>query len=594
MNSLIPKLLPVLALIMILSQINAIPVTLSRSQTGQWQLLLDGLPFYVMGAGGDGPKPLLAACGANTIRSWGIDTDTKRQLDEAQALGLKVILGHWLGHERHGFSYADSLMLKEQKERVKKDVLAFKDHPALLIWALGNEMEGIGEADNPALWNHIQDLAAMVKELDPHHPTMTVTADIGGQRVPLIHQLCPDIDIVGINTYGGLPSIPRRYREAGGSKPYLITEFGPPGTWETGINGFGVPPELSSTQKAPFYRASFQSGCLDEPELCLGGLAFFWGAKPEATATWFGMLTPQGEKLGAVDTMAMIWSGKAPADLCPEIISFTMDGPGICNPGDQVNVRLQAKDPEGARLSVEWKVYPEAPNYLTFGETWWQPLELGHIILKSSPTQATLRMPGGGYYRLYVTVRDGKGGAATANHPFHVKGEASLPRPQLPLAVYQDGAPSPWAPSGWMGATDALSVELASTEQPHQGKTCIMNRLAASSSWAGVVWQDPPNDWGALPGGYDLRGAKRLSFWARGRFGGEKLTFGVGLLAGDVLYPDSDTASLEGVTLTYEWKRYQIKLKGKDLSRIKTPFWWTMQGDDSTSVFYLDDVVFER
>lgn len=591
MNS---RLLPLFLILLIIPwMFSCTVVELIRTDAGQWQLWRDGQPFYVNGAGGDGPMDLLAASGANTTRVWGVGPDLKQQLDEAQALGLAVIVGHWLGHERHGFDYSDPAMLQDQKDRVRRDVLAFKDHPAVLVWALGNEMEGIGEADDPAIWNHIQDLAAMVKQLDPGHPTMTVTADIGGQRVPMIHALCPDIDIVGINTYGGLPSIPQRYRAAGGSKPYLITEFGPPGVWETPLNPYGVPPELSSTQKARIYRDNYQSGCLDEPFLCLGACAFFWGAKPEATATWFGMFTPTGEKLGAVDAMTSVWSGTPPSDLCPEIQSLVLDGNGSHQPGDRVQARLSASDPEGAALSVQWTVYPEAPDYLTFGETWWQPLELAGIIQSSTATDAELLMPGGGLYRLYVTVRDGKGGAATANVPFHVEGEPSVPRLVLPLAVYADGALAPWAASGWMGDTNALSVDMASTDQPWQGKSCLRVQIAPSTSWAGVAWQDPPNDWGSRPGGYNLSGAKYLTFWARGRFGGEKVTFGMGLLGADVLYPDSDTATLEGVKLSSKWKRYRVSLKGLDLSRIKTPFWWSVTGGRESVVFYLDDIVFE-
>jgi hypothetical protein len=530
---------------------SAIPVELNYTASGIWQLKRGGIPYYIMGAGGDASKELLANCGANTFRTWGVNENLQQELDEAQALGLSVIVGHWLGHERHGFDYHDPQMLQEQKDRVRRDVLAFKDHPAVLIWAIGNEMEGIGEADDSAIWNHIQDLAAMIKELDPVHPTMTVIADIGGQRVPMIHKLCPDIDIVGINTYGGLPSIPRRYRELGGTKPYLITEFGPPGVWETALNSFGVPPELSSTQKAEIYRNNFTEGCLNEPKLCLGGLAFFWGAKPEATATWFGIFTPSGEKLGAVDAMTLLWSGKAVENLCPEILSFELEGLGTYDPGNKVTARLSASDPEGKTLQVEWKAYPEAPDYLTFGETWWQPFELDGIIQSASTKEAELQMPGGGLYRLYVTVKDGKGGAATANVPFQVNGEKSVPRLKLPISVYSDDTPSPWSPSGWMGDIEALRVNLSSSEQPYRGQTCIKVNLASASSWAGVAWQDPPNDWGNQPGGYNLTGAQRIGFWARGRFGGERVNFGVGLLRENVPYPDSDT--------TIKGKRYSNK-----------------------------------
>ena len=90
---------------------------------------------------------------------------------------------------------------------------------ALLLWAVGNEMEGYEEGSNPKIWKAVNDIAAMIKELDPNHPTMTVTADIGGGRIKSINELCPDIDIHGVNSYGGAPSLLDRYRAAGGTKP---------------------------------------------------------------------------------------------------------------------------------------------------------------------------------------------------------------------------------------------------------------------------------------------------------------------------------------------------------------------------------------
>ena len=55
-----------------------------------------------------------------------------------------------------------------------------------------------------------------------------------------LHRLCPDIDIVGINSYGGAASVPERYRKAGGTKPYILTEFGPPGRWEIEATAWGA------------------------------------------------------------------------------------------------------------------------------------------------------------------------------------------------------------------------------------------------------------------------------------------------------------------------------------------------------------------
>ena len=65
---------------------------------------------------------------------------------------------------------------------------------------------------------------------------------MGGDKVQQLHKHCPDIDIIGINSYGGGVSLADRYRAAGATKPFVITEFGPPVTWETKLNEFGAAP----------------------------------------------------------------------------------------------------------------------------------------------------------------------------------------------------------------------------------------------------------------------------------------------------------------------------------------------------------------
>jgi hypothetical protein len=209
-----------------------VKVELVKKDDGSVQLLRGGKPYFIQGGGGDASKKLLAEVGGNSFRTWAMGNGTQKQLDEAQSLGLTVALGDWLGHKSY-FSYTNERQNEEQKARVKGEVEKYKDHPAVLLWALGNEMEADfkGDAVIP-VWKHIQELAKMVHELDPNHPTMTVVAEIGGDKVEMIHKYCPDIDIIGINSYAGCSSIPKRYAVAGGKKPYIITVFGPAGTGE--------------------------------------------------------------------------------------------------------------------------------------------------------------------------------------------------------------------------------------------------------------------------------------------------------------------------------------------------------------------------
>ena len=228
---------------------------------GKSRLSVNGAPFFIRGAGGGGPKSLLLQCGGNSFRTWGIGPATRKELDEAQRLGLRVALGVWLGHKEHGFNYNDPGSVEKQREEVRQAVLRYKDHPALLMWGLGNEME-LHDNNTPQLWKSVEDLAKMVHEIDAKHPAMTVIAEIGDKKVQKIQQYCPDIDVIGINSYGGGPSLAARYRAAGGKRPFVVTEFGPPGTWESGRNAFGAAPELTSTEKARHYRATYEKSVL--------------------------------------------------------------------------------------------------------------------------------------------------------------------------------------------------------------------------------------------------------------------------------------------------------------------------------------------
>ena len=78
-----------------------------------------------------------------------------------------------------------------------------------------------------------------------------------------------------------------------------------------------------------------------------------------------------------------------------------------------------------------------------------------------------------------------------------------------------------------------------------------------------------------------------------GAEGGEKLDFAVGLIGSDKEYPDTLKAERKGVKLKKEWKQYTIDLDGEDLTRVKTPFVWSLGGRGRPVTFYLDDSRFE-
>lgn len=587
------KLARALCALLLTGCCHAATVTLVRDGDG-WQLRRDGQPYVIKGAAGGGSKAMLRECGANSTRTWGAD-GILGQLDEADKLGLTVTVGIWLGHKEHGFDWHNEKMVADQFARAKKNVLAYRDHPALLCWALGNEME-IGVADDPVMWKAINDLAVMVHELDPKHPTMTVTAEIGGHNVKNIHELCPAIDIVGINSYAGSPSLPERYAKAGGTKPYVITEYGPPGTWEFWRKTpWGAADEFTSVEKVEWYAKSYTANVVGNAKHCLGSYAFIWGSKQEASATWFGLLLPDGSKLNPVDALTELWSGQPAAKPCPRVAPLKVDGPRQVEPNTPLTVHLEASDPSGGPLDVKWVLTGEPKSYNTGGANEAPPPVFPDCIVKADATHAELKIPGGGRYRLFAYVRNHNGGAAMANIALFVTGsEAVMPggRLPLPLTVYAEaGEQWPWIPSGYMGDNANIKMTPDCTEQPHAGQTCLKCEFTKGDGWGGVVWQDPANDWGNAAGGYDLRGATQLSFWARGANGGESVSFSFGLLDRDKKFYDTANGSLKDVSLTKEWRQYTLDVTGKALQRIKTGFCWVVGAKGQPVTFYLDDIV---
>lgn len=168
------------------------------------------------------------------------------------------------------------------------------------------------------------------------------------------------------------------------------------------------------------------------------------------------------------------------------------------------------------------------------------------------------------------------------------------------LNVYTDAkAPdNHFIPSGWMGDYGDMKFNDKYMTLPHSGTTSVQiiysNAATQGARWAGIYWQNPPNNWGTRPGGYDLTGAKKLTFWARGEKGGERLEeVKMGGITGE--YADSDVAGIGPIVLTTDWQQFTIDLDGKDLSSISGGFCWATNLDVNPegATFYFDDIRYE-
>lgn len=401
------------------------PMKVEIQKTPNGHLFLrEGKPYFIKGAGGISFLNEAKEAGANSIRTWHY-TDKENLLDEAHRLGLTVCLGFWVRPERQGMNYDDENAVKAQFNRFKEAVLKFKDHPALLCWAIGNEVDL--NYRNPKVWNAIQDLAKMIHDLDKNHPTTTVIAGIKPDVVSEIKTKCPDIDFLGINVYGDIENVPRKVREYGWEKPYFIGEWSSTGHWEVPKTKWNAPIEQSSTERAKLARMRYANSIAKDSALCFGGYVFIWGQKQERTPTWYGVFTESKEKTEMVDVMTEFWTGKKPANAAPKILSFKIDDKTATDnitlkPKQRCAASFSASDSENDALQIRWEFLPESTDLKEGGDREARPQTLEGLVQSDSQNKMTFLAPEKqGAYRLFLYVADGKGAIATQNIPFFVE-----------------------------------------------------------------------------------------------------------------------------------------------------------------------------
>jgi hypothetical protein len=374
-------------------------------------------PCFIKGAGGTGRMEELARRGGNSVRTWATD-GLAAILDTAQKNGLTVCSGIWLEPECPWFSYSKPDHCARQMERVEKSIREFRDHPALLLWGLGNEVEGDGK--NDAYWKQLEALAQMIHREDPAHPAFTAVAGLSKEKADGLNAHAPHLDFVGINTYGALPGLRKHLTDVNWTRPWVVTEYGPQGFWERPRARWGAPLEQTSAEKASVMRESYQKAIAPAAN-CLGGYAFFWGQKQEATSTWFGLFTAEGESTASVDVLQELWSGKVPANRAPVIeeLSSTATKATVA-PGASFTATAKASDPDSDSLTWHWSVTPESAGRDANGQEK-IPAPVPASVVKADGPAATLRAPDEpGSWRVFLRVTDGKGHAATANFPFLV------------------------------------------------------------------------------------------------------------------------------------------------------------------------------
>ena len=284
---------------------------------------------------------------------------------------MRVTLGLHVNPERTGMDYNDEYAVQGQIEQLKTEVLQYKDHPALIIWGIGNEVDL--KYSNPKVWETVEALAKFIKEVDPKHPTMTVIAGLSPSKVFMIKKYCPSIDILGINAYGSIKNAPINIRKYNWNKPYMITEWGVNGPFEARMTSWKAKKEPPNGIKADLRQKRYQEIIKADQEMCLGSYCFLWGQKQESTATWHGMFLNNGCPTEAVDIMHYCWSGIWPENRAASIYSMSMNGIAwnldhVVSAGTTAELEVDFNPHENAEVTFEIKLFPESQTKKMGGE----------------------------------------------------------------------------------------------------------------------------------------------------------------------------------------------------------------------------------
>lgn len=392
-----------------------------RKEGDAYKLYRDGQPYRFNGAGMAGDMEAFAEHGGNSIRTW---VEDREILDLAEEHGITVMMCFYIQPERHGMDYGDQAMKDKQFDRVKKFVLENKDHPALLAWCIGNELN-LNYSDH-RVYDEVNRISKWIHEVDPNHPTTTTTSSLNPELASVIKERAPDLDFLSVQVYGDLFVLQDMIQAAEWTKPYMVTEWGTIGHWEMPSTSWGAPIEQTSSQKADNYLKGYKKSIGPFLNQCIGNYVFLWGQKQERTPTWYGMFSTNGEETEAVDVMHFIWNDKWPDNRTPRVDGMYLDGK---LPNENVELvsgesyvsKVDAKDVDDDSLTYSWVIMRESEEKKEGGDKESAPEELQTFDNMAENTLNIVAPEEAGAYRLFAYVSDGQGHVAHANIPFLVK-----------------------------------------------------------------------------------------------------------------------------------------------------------------------------
>ncbi|MEY9928964.1 hypothetical protein ABH926_003604 [Catenulispora sp. GP43] len=402
---------------------NVVKVTGSQ---GNWALTVNGAPYQVKGVtwgpgnqAGDGYLADAASMGVNTIRTWGTDATSQPLLDAAAARGIRVVNGFWLNQ---GADYLNDTTYKTNTlNTIKQFVTQYKDHPATLMWDVGNEViltsqnytypnGATVEQERVAYAQYVEQVTEAIHAIDPNHPVTSTDAWTGAW--PYYKQYTPSLDLLAVNSYGSVCNVNTDWVNGGYTKPYIVTESGDPGEWEVPNDANGVPNEPTDQQQRDGYTSAWN--CIaGHPGVSFGGTLFNYGVENDFGGVWFNLLTGGWRRLSYY-AVKQAFTGQAQTNTPPEITSMTLSNTASVPAGGQFTVNVAANNPTGDALSYNVALSSKYVNSAT-------ALQSPSSYTQTGPGAFTITAPQTlGVWKVYVYVYDQHGGVGIQSESFRV------------------------------------------------------------------------------------------------------------------------------------------------------------------------------
>ena len=219
---------------------------------------------------------LMQEAGINTLRVYA-PIDDRNVLDKIDAAGIKIIMG--FGYNQNGFY---DILSGTVIDYVKK----YKDHPAILLWELGNEYNYHPEwfgGDINNWYTALDKTAAAIQAIDTHHPVASAHGELPSQEVL---SKAPHVAVWGMNVYRwDVPGPIFKQWEKQSNKPMYLAEAGADSYMKIAKSGYaaGKNEKAQAHANTKIIDAVFENNAIGSGVLVFSFTDGWWKAGNPAT-----------------------------------------------------------------------------------------------------------------------------------------------------------------------------------------------------------------------------------------------------------------------------------------------------------------------